>query len=89
MHILVAVLSLITATVLLIAPSVSLLRTTYGLFAATVLSGTYVAVRNGEHLVQTCLTGLAYIAFVSAALLVARRQLAREHVTVRDQSTRR
>jgi hypothetical protein len=82
-HIFVALGSLLTASVLLARPSVSLLRMTYGLTAAALLSGTYMIWHSGAELLQTCVTGLLYVAIVTIAIALGRRKLATEQLRTR------
>lgn len=82
LHILVALGSLVTASVLLVRPTVLLLRATYGLTTLALLSGTYM-IWQGAQLLQTCLTGLLYVGIVTVAIVVGRRKLARVQVHMR------
>jgi uncharacterized membrane protein YGL010W len=83
LHIVVALGSLVAGSVLLARPSVGLLRTTYGLTAAALLSGTYMIWQSGAQLLQTCITGLLYVTLVTAAIVCGRRRLARERLHIR------
>jgi hypothetical protein len=83
LHILVALGSLVTASVLMARPSVALLRATYGLTTVALLSGTYMIWHSGVQLLQTCVTGLLYVTVVTAAILLGRRRLARAQVRIR------
>ena len=77
LHIIIALLSLISATVLFFLPSRTKLQTTYGLVAATILSGSYLTWLKPVHLTATCVTGLIYLGAISFAIVSARHKLAR------------
>jgi multisubunit Na+/H+ antiporter MnhE subunit len=74
-HILIAIASVVLATYLIVKPSKSLLNITYGLTAATLVSGTYLVVSTSAHLLQSCVTGLAYVGIVSVGLMTAHVKL--------------
>jgi hypothetical protein len=67
-HVIIALVSLIYSTRLMFAPSMRGIRVSYGMIGLTLASGTYLTVLKPEHLTQTCLTGLVYIAVVSFGL---------------------
>jgi len=77
-HIVVALSSLVASTLLFFRASRDLVRVNAGLISITLISGTYLVMVKSGHLLQTCSMGLTYIAFVSAATVVAQRKLARE-----------
>lgn len=79
LHVLIALASMAYATYVFFSPSQSKLKISYGLVGATLASGTYLTVINPAHMVQTCTTGLIYLAVVSAAILSARHKLAGAH----------
>jgi hypothetical protein len=78
MHIVIACSSLLTSTWLLIAPSKGRLYTTYGLVAATILSGSYLVWKLHAPILQTCVTGLFYLGLVTVGIIVGQRKLARQ-----------
>ena len=73
MHILIAVTSVVYTSLLLIWPSRTKLHISYTLIAATLTSGTILTVINPAHMLQACMSGLAYVVIVSAGVFVARR----------------
>jgi hypothetical protein len=75
-HIFIALASVAYTTYLFFAPSQSRLNVSYGLTAATLLSGTYLVVSRGTHILESCVLGLLYIGAVSVVIASARRELA-------------
>ena len=80
-HILIAISSVILATIAFVNPSKKILYSTYVAITATLVSGTYLTVLRPNHLAQTCLTGLVYLSFVSTIAFLARRKLVAEFTT--------
>ncbi len=74
-HILIALASLVLATLAVMSPSQTKLRGSYGLIALTLASGTVLVVTTGANLLHSCLTGLVYCATVLALALAAQRRL--------------
>lgn len=79
-HILIAVSSIVLATGALVSPSRATLRATYIAIAATLASGVYLTLLSPARLVQTCMTGIAYLAVVSVLSVFAQKRLARQHI---------
>lgn len=79
LHVAIALAGLTAATYGLVVPSQTKLRATYGLTATTFASGTYLAVRLHSPILQSCVSGLAYLGFILAATLAARHRLARQY----------
>jgi uncharacterized membrane protein YhaH (DUF805 family) len=75
-HIIIALSSIVYAGYVLISPSKIKLWTAYGFVALTVATGTYVAITAHAQMLQTCMTGLTYLAIVFAAIAWAQRRLA-------------
>ena len=76
LHIFIAISSIVYTTFLSFAPSKTKLRISYTLVALTFASGTYLVLLKPAHMVQTCFTGLVYLAIVLAGIIVARHRLA-------------
>lgn len=79
-HISVALLGLVAASLAAIAPSRGKVAASYGLLAATLSSGTVLVQQLHTALASACFSGLAYSGFVAVLLAVARYRLA--HVTL-------
>lgn len=75
-HIFIALSGIGVATFIVFKPSARLLKVTYCLTAATLLTGTYLVVSTGSHILQSCMTGLAYLGVVSVGIVIARTRLA-------------
>ena len=83
MHIIIALASVILASITLFKPATRRFYASYGLILATVASGTYLLVATSASILHTCLSGLCYVTVVSI-LTVAAHVRARRVVTVRD-----
>jgi disulfide bond formation protein DsbB len=78
-HVVIALTSLIVATIACITPSRRKIRLSYTLVASTLASGTYLVVSTHSPLVSSCETGLIYTAVAVSAIALAQRRLATEH----------
>lgn len=76
-HICLALASLAWTTWLFFVPSRAKLVGSYGLVATTLASGTYLVINSESHILQTCLSGLAYLGVVSVGIVLARQKLAK------------
>lgn len=77
-HILIALTSLLTAGLAFFKPTTKRLRISYVLVGLTVASGSVLIVERPAHMVQSCTTGLVYLAVVFAAIIAAHYKLARD-----------
>jgi hypothetical protein len=75
-HVIIALSSIGFTTYLAISPSQAKLRLSYVLVALTLVTGTYLVVSTGSNLLKSCLTGLVYLAVVTAGIVAARHRLA-------------
>lgn len=75
-HITIAMISVLFAALLFFSPNDFKFKANYVLIAATLLSGTYLVVDRGTHLVESCFVGLIYIGAVLYANIAAKRKLA-------------
>ncbi len=76
-HITAALLSLLQATYGLFVPSRGKLQATYALVAVTFATGTYLVWHLHAPLLQSCLSGLAYLTLILAATVVTWHRLHR------------
>jgi hypothetical protein len=74
-HISIAILSLLATSYTFFVPSRAKLHTSYGLTAATIISGTYLVISTHSPLLSSCVTGLVYLGIVTAGLIAAHRKL--------------
>lgn len=74
-HIIIALSSLIFTGFVFIRPSQKRLYFAYALVALTLITGTYLVVLMPAHLAKSCVSGLIYLAFVSAGIVAARHKL--------------
>lgn len=74
-HITIAFGGMVLAGLAIIWPSRSKLLATYGLIAGTLISGTALVIISQSNLVQSCVSGLLYLAAVGGAAILGRRRL--------------
>ena len=77
-HIIIAMTSIVAATLLFFSPSDFKFKANYLLLGATLTSGAYLVISSGTHLVESCILGLVYLGAVSFALVSARIRFARQ-----------
>jgi len=82
-HVLIALMSIALASIACFVPSKMLLRTSYGFVGATFVSGFYLVWSEPAHMIQACLSGIAYLTLVSVALAIARRRVVPANETVK------
>lgn len=87
-HILIATMSLLYTTYVLVSPSEMKLKACYGFVAATVISGTYLVLSMPAHMVSACITGLTYLGVMFLAIAGAHRRLASERVSKKTDTER-
>lgn len=75
-HILIAVASIGLASFAYFRPSAVVLNATYASIALTLGTGTFLIVMSPAHMVQACVTGIAYLVVVGAIALAARAKFA-------------
>lgn len=76
LHIIVASASLIYTGYLFMRPSKQKLRVAYTLVALTLISGFTLVLTKPAAMAQSCVMGVAYLAFVSYGIISARHKLA-------------
>jgi hypothetical protein len=76
LHVIIALASVILTTFTYFAPSIVKLRLSYVLVTMTLTSGFFLVWSEPTHMVQSCVTGIAYIGVVSIGIVAARRRLA-------------
>lgn len=81
-HVIIALTSIVIASVAFFRPTMKKLFVSYGFIFATIASGTYLLVTIPSHILQSCLTGLAYLTIVSAATIAAHVRLRQIDVTL-------
>jgi hypothetical protein len=83
-HILIALTSVAFATYAFFAPTSRKIATSYGLIAATLVSGTFLVLSTNASMIHACTTGLVYALSVSVVTYAAQRKLATVHSETRD-----
>lgn len=82
-HIIIAVLSLVVASIVFFVPSIKRVAVSYGFIIATVASGTALLILNPSNILHTCLSGLGYltvVTMITIATHVRARKLAEENI---------
>jgi hypothetical protein len=77
-HISTALFSLVMASVAVVVPSRPKLHLAYGLTAATLVSGSYLAYSSHAPLVQACMSGLVYLVIALSLSIAAHVRLVRQ-----------
>ena len=76
LHICIALASVGFTTFSYFSPSQPKLQITYGLAAATILSGSYLVVISHARILEACLAGLMYTAGVTIGIALTHQKLA-------------
>jgi len=76
LHVVIALSSIAWTGYVFFAPSAGKLSVSYGLIAGTLASGTYLVIRTHSPLLQSCITGLVYLAIVLFETFAVRTRLA-------------
>jgi hypothetical protein len=77
LHIVAAIISIISSLFLVLSPSKTRLRFNYGIISLTLLSGTTLVLVKHLAIVSACESGILYLAVVLSATFLAQRKLAR------------
>ena len=75
-HIIIALVSVIFASYMLLSPSRKKLKTSYVLVGLTFASGTALVITTPAHMIHACISGVVYISAVMVMIAVTRRKLA-------------
>ena len=84
LHIIFAIGSMLSVTGAYVLPSRFKFRLSAVLIGLTLASGTYLVLSLHAHLLQSCVTGLSYLAVVTVGMLLATRRFARQEAIVRE-----
>jgi len=82
-HIIIATISVLFATALFFSPSSFKFKANYILIGATLMTGTFLVVDRGSHLVESCLAGLLYLGVVIYAVIIAWKKFASQPISER------
>ena len=75
-HVILALTSIILASLTFFRPSMQKLMVSYGLILGTLATGIFLLVTVPSHLLQSCIMGVSYLAVVTTATIVAHTKLA-------------
>jgi len=78
LHITIALASVGLTTYAFFNPSQAKLRISYALVTLTLISGTALVIESQAHMLQACVTGLAYVGAVSVGIAGVRYKLAKQ-----------
>jgi hypothetical protein len=81
-HICIALISVVYTTYLAVSPGKSKFTAAYGLVGLTVVSGTYLVISTHSPLLQSCVTGLVYLAIAGAGIVAAYYRLATQKTDI-------
>jgi hypothetical protein len=79
-HIIIALSSIGYTGLVFLKPSNNKFYIAYSFVAATLATGTYLVIASPAHMVSACITGIIYLAFVTAGLVSAHKKLASQEV---------
>jgi hypothetical protein len=74
-HVLLALTSLVFSGLTYFSPSKNRLKISYALIASTLASGTYLVISLHTNIFSACISGLAYLAFVTSATIFTYRKV--------------
>lgn len=77
-HIIIALLGVIVATVLVIAPSKQKLTASYSLAAGTLATGIILTISDPAHLAASCVSGIIYFSAIGVLIAISQRKLAKQ-----------
>lgn len=77
-HLIIALGSLVAATVAVVSPTSTKLRLSYLLTAATIATGTVLVIVTHSPLLSSCLAGLTYTAAALSLIITAQKRLAKD-----------
>ena len=80
LHVLIALASIGYTTYLLFAPAKQKFNVAYCLVGATLASGTYLVISTHQPLLQSCVTGLIYLAVTTTGIVAAHYRLVRQEI---------
>lgn len=80
-HIILAITGIVITTFLLLAPTKKRLNLSGLFLAGTLITGTILVISSPAHMLQSCIMGLAYTAFVVGGIAIARKKLAKEKIS--------
>jgi hypothetical protein len=82
-HVIIALTSIVIASLTFFRPSFRKLAVSYGFVVATIASGTYLLITSPSHILQSCLSGLTYLTVVSLVTIASHirlRKLSRQEI---------
>lgn len=80
-HILIALTGIAVTSVLLFSPSQRKLKASAIFLAGTLASGTILVISSPAHMLQSCIMGILYTAFVIGGIAIAKKRLAKEQAS--------
>lgn len=80
-HIIIAVSSLLISSSLLFKQSTKIFNVTYLLVASTLASGLVIVVMSPKHIISACISGLIYLAVISANLYIGNKKFSYAKIT--------
>jgi hypothetical protein len=85
-HVIIALTSIVIASLAFFKPTLKKLIVSYGFILGTVASGTYLLVTIPSHILQSCLTGLTYLTIVSIATIAAHVRLHQRQLALQKEN---
>jgi hypothetical protein len=85
-HVIIALTSIIIASVAFFNPTLKKLIVSYGFILGTVATGTYLLISVPSHILQSCMTGLGYLTIVSIATIATHVRLHNRQLAIEKQN---
>ncbi len=79
-HIIIALLGIVSATVLVVSPTKRKLQASYTLAGGTLATGTLLTLQYPSHLAESCIVGLVYFSAVGVLIAISHRKLAKQNI---------
>lgn len=80
-HIIIALTGIGVTSILLFSPSQRKLKVSAVLLAGTLTTGTILVISSPAHMLQSCVMGILYTAFVIGGIAVARKRMAKQQAS--------
>ena len=84
LHLLVALSGLVASTLSVVKPTQVKINTSFGLVAATILSGSLLVITTHSPILSSCISGLVYTGVTLSLIISARHRLARATQKIKD-----
>lgn len=85
-HVIIALSSILVASLAFVSPSIKKLLISYGFILATVASGTYLLLSYPSSILKSCIVGLVYLTAVSIVTIATHVRLSHRRLAYQAQN---